>query len=89
MFVPYNTKKIRPACKSKHNFNRENQVILLMITDGKKLHYLAVKSLSALIRGITSNHNGDFYFVNCFHSYSTEKNLKSMKKYVTIMIIVT
>ena len=34
----------------------ENQVTLLIITDGKKWHYLAVKSLSALLRGITSNH---------------------------------
>ena len=36
LFVPYSTKKIRPAYKSKHNFKRENQVILLMITSGKK-----------------------------------------------------
>ena len=49
LFVPYNTEKIRLAYKSKHNFKRENQVILLMITDGKKWHYLAVKSLSALL----------------------------------------
>ena len=35
LFVPYNTEKIRLAYKSKHNFKRENQVILLMITDGK------------------------------------------------------
>ena len=34
LFVPYNTEKIRLPYKSKHNFNRENQVILLMITDG-------------------------------------------------------
>ena len=60
LFVPHNTKKIRLAYKSKHNFKRENQVILLMITDGKKWHYLAVKSLSALFRGITSKHVGDF-----------------------------
>ena len=31
-----------------------------MITDGKKWHYPAVKSLQVLLRGITSNHNGDF-----------------------------
>ena len=59
-----------------------------MITDGKKWHYLAVKSLSALFRGVTSNHDGDFYCLNYFHLYSTEKNLKNMKKYVMIMIIV-
>ena len=44
LFVPHNTEKIRLAYKSKHNFKRENQVILLMITDGKKWHYLTVKS---------------------------------------------
>ena len=80
LFVPHNTEKIRLAYKSKHNFKRENQVILLMITDGKKWHYLAVKSLSALLRGITSNHNGDFYCLNCFHSYSTKEKLKKHEK---------
>ena len=33
LFVPYNTEKIRLVYKSKHNFKRENHVILLMITD--------------------------------------------------------
>ena len=32
--------------------------------------------MPALLRGITSNHNGDFYCLNCFQSYSTEKKLK-------------
>ena len=61
-----------------------------MITDGKKWHYLAVKGLSALLRGVTSNHNGDFYCFNCFHTYSTKEKLKkkNMKKYVMIIIIV-
>ena len=59
-----------------------------MFTDGKKWHYLAVKSLPALFRGITSNNGGDFYCLNCFHLCSTEKNLKNMKKHVMIMIIV-
>ena len=31
-----------------------------MITDGEKWHYLAVKKLSALLKGITSNHVGTF-----------------------------
>ena len=58
---------------NQNNFMCENQVILLMITDCKKWHYLAVKSLSALLRGITSNHNGDFYCLNCFLSYIQRK----------------
>ena len=64
---------MRAAYKSKYDFKHVNQAILLMITDGKKWHYLAVKRLSALLRGITSNNFGDFYCLNCFHSYSTEK----------------
>ena len=85
--MPYDTEEIRHAYKSNHNLKRENQVILLMITDGKKWHYLTVKKLSALLRGITSKHEGDFYSLNCFHSYSMKKNLKSIIKYVKIMII--
>ena len=51
-----------------------------MITDGEKSHYLAVKSLSAFFRGITSNHKDGFYFLSCFCSYSTENKLKKHKK---------
>ena len=50
-----------------------------MITDGKNWHYLAVKKLYALLRGITSNHDRDFC-LNYFHSYSTEKNPKKHEK---------
>ena len=56
MYVPHNTEKIRHAYKSKYNLNCKNQLILLMITDSEKWHYFAVKSLSALFRGITSKH---------------------------------
>ena len=51
-----------------------------MITGSNKWHYLAVKSLSALFRGKTSNHKEDFYCLNCFHSYSKENKLKKHKK---------
>ena len=47
-----------------------------MITDGEKWHYLAVKKLSALHRGITSKHDGDFYCSNCRHWYRTKNNFK-------------
>ena len=44
-----------------------------------KRHYLAVKSLFALFRRITSNNNGDFYCLNCLHSYSTKEKHKKHK----------
>ena len=42
----------------------------------KGWHYLAVKKLSALLRGITSQHGG-FYCLNCLHSFRTENKLKA------------
>ena len=51
-----------------------------MISNGENWHYLAVKSLSRLLRGITSNHDGDYYCLNCFYSYRTENKLNAHKK---------
>ena len=52
-----------------------------MITDGKKWHYLTVKSLSALLKGISSNSKGEFYCLNCFcHIVFTEKKLKKHER---------
>ena len=61
-----------------------------MITDDddNRWHYLAVKSLPALFRGITASNNGDFYCLNCFIYIAHLINLKNMKEYVIIMIIV-
>ena len=80
LYVPYDTKKINIAYKSKNNLTQERQIILLMISDGQKWHYLVVKNLSGLLRGIASNHKEDFYCLNCFHSYSTENKLEAHKK---------
>ena len=80
LYVPYNTKKIEIAYKSKYNLIRDNQIILLMISNGENWHYLAVKNLSRLLRGITSNHDGNFYSLNCFHFYRTENKLNAHKK---------
>ena len=91
--VPHKSKTITRTYKSKYNNEPKNQVILLMITDGKKWHYLAiksecmfynekwcncpVKSLSRLLRTMTSNHHGDSYCLNCLnYSCSTDNRLK-------------
>ena len=52
-------------------------------------HYLAVKKLSALLRRIRSKYHGDFYCLNCFQSFATEKKRESHKRYVEIMIFLT
>ena len=80
LYVPHNTRKMYIAYKSRHNLTREKQVILVMITDGEKWRYLVAKDLSGLLRGVTSNHHGDFCCLNCFHSYSTKNKLEAHKK---------
>ena len=52
-----------------------------MITDRDcNWHYLAVRSISGLLRGIKSRHNGDFYCLNYFHSYTTENKIRKHEK---------
>ena len=74
--------KILPAYISNHNPTREKTIILLMIPNKEKegCHYLAVKKIFTLLRGITSKHNGDFYCFNCLHTFRTENKLKSHEK---------
>ena len=45
----------------------------------KKSH-LAVTNLSALLKGISSNHKEDFYCLNCFNSYASKNKLKEHDK---------
>ena len=80
LYVPFNTKKIEIACKSKYNLIRKKQIILLMISNGENWHYLVIKSLSGLLRSISSNDNNDYYCLNCFQSYKTENKLNVHKK---------
>ena len=49
LFIPHNAKTTRVAYISEYNNKCKKQVILLMTTDGKKSHYLAVTNLSALL----------------------------------------
>ena len=80
LYVPFNTKKAEITYKSKYNLIRDNQIILLMMSNVENWHYLAIRSLSRLLRGISSDHDGDYYCLNCFHSYRTENKLNAHKK---------
>ena len=106
MFCMLKKKNIYPYYISKHNTNREKQVILLMISNGDKprerletlamqaksegreaktegrqrWHYLGVKKLSPLSRGITSKCHGYFYCLNCFHYFRAKNKLESHEK---------
>ena len=45
--------------------------ICLMIPNREGLHYIAVRKLSASLKGIMSKHDSDFYCLNCVHSFRT------------------
>ena len=78
--------EICPAYILKIKLNYEKQIIILMIPNREKelVHYLVVKKLSELLRGITSKNNADFYCLNC----CLNCHLHVMKKYVKIKIFV-
>ena len=75
-------KEICASYISKINWNCEKQIIMLMLPNEEKVgwHYLAVKKLSTLLIGIPSKHHGDFYCLNCLHSFRTEYKFKSHEK---------
>ena len=63
------------------------------INEAEKWHYIALKSvrtadgfnrptisLSRLLRGISANNNGDFYCLDCLHSFRTDNALKWHEK---------
>ena len=54
--------------------------MLIITDDGERWHYIAVRSLSILFRRISSSNNGDFYCLNCFHSYRTLNKLKKHER---------
>ena len=39
-------------------------------------HYLAARNLLALLRGIKSKCQGDFYCLDCLHSFATKVKLE-------------
>ena len=80
--------KLYPAYISKHNLNREKQVIFLRIPNRERWYYLAVQKLSALLRIIISKHRGETYCLNFLHSLATENKRESQKKYEKVKIFV-
>ena len=44
------------------------------------MHYLAVKKLSELLRGISSKYQGDFYCLHSPHPFRTKKQTEILWK---------
>ena len=73
--------KIQQGYISKYNTKRAKCADVQMyemyadVEKGKKRNYTAIKSLPALLRGVTSTNNGDFYCRNCLGSFRTQETL--------------
>ena len=92
--VPQDEIKITHAYKSEYNlYTQKSGCFVNDYTDGEKWYYTALKSeptedgfnqpkksLSKLFRGITSNNHGDFYCLNCLHSFRTDNALKKHER---------
>ena len=51
----------------------KKQVNLLIIVDGEKRHYTAIKSISRLLKSLNATHKGGYHFcMNCLNGFRTE-----------------
>ena len=62
----------------KHNSWKPNDTLNFSNREG--WHYLAVKELSDLFRGLFSKNNDDFYCLKYLHSFRTKSRLESHEK---------
>ena len=58
--------------KKFERINKKVALNILFIPRNTEWHYLAVTNLSALLQGKLSNHDRDFYCLDCFYSYTTK-----------------
>ena len=63
-FTAENKEKISHLYKSEFNKTREKQVILLIISDNEKQHYVAVKNLNSLLK--YKNKCSEHLCISCF-----------------------
>ena len=67
--------KISHYDNSKHNKTREHKVILLMITDNEKPHYLAVKRLNDLLKK-KKGHSGEVC-ISCLKLFVNKRSFQN------------
>ncbi|XP_065679086.1 uncharacterized protein LOC136093770 [Hydra vulgaris] len=64
------------------NKNRQHQIDLLLISNGKTNHYCLINNLSRLFLSQISEHNGKKHFCkNCLQSFSTDESLSKHRLY--------
>ncbi|XP_065679834.1 uncharacterized protein LOC136094149 [Hydra vulgaris] len=77
----YENLSVYPLHISK-NKNRQHQIDLLLISNGKTNHYCLINNLSRLLSSQISEHNGKKHFCkNCLQSFSTEESFSKHRLY--------
>ena len=65
-------KDIFTVRRSEHNVKCKKQVNLLMIEESKKRHYIAIKSISRLLKSLNPTHKGAYQFcMSCLNGFWT------------------
>ena len=67
-------RKISHLYKSELNKTRENHVILLILSDHQKQHYVAVKNLNSLLKD--KNKCSEHFCINCFKKFRRKSRLE-------------
>ena len=75
--LQHSDEKICHIYKSEFNKTREKQVIRLIITDGKKQHYIFVKNLNSLLKKKYAC--SENYCLNCLNHLEQNQNLKNIR----------
>ena len=72
LFSKKKSQNIYTVCRSEHNMEYKKQVNLLMIEDGGKRHYTAIKNISRLFSKLNGRTRRAYHFcINCLNSFWT------------------
>ena len=58
---------------------KQNKIFFQLLQTEKGWRDFKVKTISSLLIGITSKHKVNFYFMNCFRSFTRKNKLESHK----------
>ena len=73
LFSKKKSQNIYTVRRSKHNVKCKKQVNLLMIEDGEKRHYTAIKNISRLLSKLNGKTKRAYHFcMNCLNRFRTE-----------------
>ena len=87
LFCKKKSQNIYTVRRSERNVTWKKQVNLLMIEDGEKRHYTAIKDISRLLKSLNATHKGACHFcMNCLNGFRTESAGISIMKIAVAMV---